>query len=832
MSPRRPLLGVAILYAVGIGVGSVFSVPLAILFGLSACFLAAFFLFRRHLGFLYATIFVGGMLSYALATFTPPLHLKNQIGERRVNVLLRGVVVGIPVFEERPDSTVLSGRSKVELRVSAWEETDKWMRAEGKVMVLLPIEKEEEPPEYGDELEMRGVVERPEPPMNFGQFDYRKELERQRIFYLVHVQKPDDVKVVARRRGNPLMSAALDSRDYLRRALHCGIEEETEVTHLLDAMLLGYRQTTLTKRGSIPFSEQFKSFQASGVAHLFAINGLHVGLVAAVLMILLTACSVPRLARLIIVILLLAFYTLVTGVRPGAVRALIMASVLLAGFGFKRPADTLNSIGAAGLIILLIHPLDLLGSGFQLSFVVVTSIVMLAQPMREWLRQRFEPDPWIPSRCVPAWRDRMQGPIFYGTSLVGASAAACIGTLPLMALYYNLFAPVALLANLLVIPALTLIVALGALSIGSYFIWPWLAAAWNNASWLVIKGLVAFIGFCVRFPGSHQYVAAPSLGVIWLYYAIALLAVSGWLWKASWRWIAVGTVGVVIGLWTLANSVFDNSVRVTVLHSNGGQAIHIAPSYQDGLLIDGGPEPEGKYIVVPFLHSRGIDQLDGVMMSHGDASFLGGLKPVFEQIPVATVFDTDAPTRSLIHRELRKLVAERKIERHTAEQGFSLPNRHGLEIRILHPVPGHYSHLADDNSIVLLLISKDQRLLFTASAGETVERELLARGDDLRADIVIKGRHERETSCTDEFLDRVQPQVVIFSAGDYPPSAYPQPEILERLARRDIRVYRTDRNGAVQISIAQGRWTLETFSSHQSARSGEVLPPGDGQSRE
>jgi competence protein ComEC len=134
-----------------------------------------------------------------------------------------------------------------------------------------------------------------------------------------------------------------------------------------------------------------------------------------------------------------------------------------------------------------------------------------------------------------------------------------------------------------------------------------------------------------------------------------------------------------------------------------------------------------------------------------------------------------------------------------------------LHVRVLNPPRGSSFDRSDDNALVLSLELGPTRVLLMSDVGRTVERRLVSSGRDLRATIVIKGRHATETSCTDEFLDAVRPAIVVQSASMHPSTRYPEPELRDRLERRGIRFYRTDETGAVSIRLNKDGYQIRTF---------------------
>ena len=141
-----------------------------------------------------------------------------------------------------------------------------------------------------------------------------------------------------------------------------------------------------------------------------------------------------------------------------------MACALLIGWMLVRPADTLNSLAAAALVILLYDPTQLFDSGFLFSFSVVLAIVTLTPRIEARLMPLIATDPFLPEEFVPTWRKKLGRRLRWVIQLLSCSVAAWLGLVPLMALYFNLFTPISIVANLLVIPLLGCIIALGLLA--------------------------------------------------------------------------------------------------------------------------------------------------------------------------------------------------------------------------------------------------------------------------------------------------------------------------------------------------------------------------------
>ena len=134
-----------------------------------------------------------------------------------------------------------------------------------------------------------------------------------------------------------------------------------------------------------------------------------------------------------------------------------------------------------------------------------------------------------------------------------------------------------------------------------------------------------------------------------------------------------------------------------------------------------------------------------------------------------------------------------------------------LKVRALNPSSVVSGSRTDDNSLVLMLESGSTRLLLMSDAGETVENRLLRSGEALHAKIILKGRHGKEPSCTDAFLDAVRPEIVVQSVSARPSDRYLEPDLRDRLQQRNVKLYRTDETGAVTIRLTSKGYTVETW---------------------
>jgi competence protein ComEC len=754
---------------------------------------------------LFATVFVLGIAGYRQAvTISSPIDIARLLELRDQNATLQGVIV--TDTGEHDASTPLvaanlirgtavgtdSDRVRFSVHLRTVSRNEQWVPATGTILVFVDDARGVAPLRYGDLIRFSAVLRVPAPMRNPGAFDWRAWLERRGIHFTATIRRGDVLEVEGHDRGNPVIATAVRLSRYLERSLHLGLEDEPKLAGALAGMVIG-------ERSEIP-TETYKDFQRTGVFHVFAINGLHVGLVTAIVVIVLRMARLPRRWCAVAAVPTLVLYVFATGAHPGAVRAVVMASAWLIGWMLVRPADTLNSLAAAALVILLYDPTQLFNSGFQLSFAVVLAIVTLTPRIEAWFIPWITTDPFLPEEFVPIWRKKLERQLRWVIGLLSCSIAAWLGLVPLMGLYFNLFTPISIIANLLVIPLLGCIIALGLLAGLAHAAGTWLTITLNNASSLLIAMMAWGVERLEAVPFGHRFIQAPPVWVAWLYYAIGVLTLSNRIPVQRRRVVAVVAV-LAICVALLFNPGPTGKIDLTVLSLSDGASIFVrAPGHND-LLIDGGGGWEGTHLVVPFLRSEGVNRLAATVLTCGDKAHAAGLTVVSDEVPSGRAVWSGIPSRSRFCREWINQIMARGTPLSVVNAGAELLSGRDARIRVLSPPPGVVANRADDNSLVLAVEYGPTRVLLMSDAGETVEKRLLESNADFRAQVIVKGWHSKESSCTAEFLDAVRPETVVQIVDLSDMHHYPEPGLRDRCAQRGITYLRTDDDGAVTIRL-------------------------------
>src|SRR6266571_5361969 len=512
----------------------------------------------------------------------------------------------------------------------------------------------------------------------------------------------------------------------------------------------------------------------SGLAHLLSISGLHVGFMAAWLALILGKLRLAARARFgATAVLLLGFPA--PAVRAGAM--LVLADVARLR---QRVVAPRGVVALAALGVLVQDPWALQSVGAWLSVAGVGAVV--------WAGRAFARAPRLARLAAPA-------------------LVATLVTAPISAFAFGTVAPIGVLANLIAIPLAGvavpgLVMALALSWLGSGL--AHLIAAGAGLG-LALLDLVAHGAALV--PGGHiVMVAGWQAALLWA----AVAAAAWWLWNSPRRpWLRVARLAfcaTVVVATSFRDVVSLDACRCLTVHFlDVGQGDAAALRTPNGrwIVIDGGPRtPErdaGRRVVVPFLRDQGVGRVAVVVATHGDADHLGGLPAVVEAFPPELVLEPGEPLGRPLYLEFLAGVEASGARWHGARAGDRV-EVDSVVLEVLSP-DSLWMRLpldVNDHGVVLRVRYGGVRLLFQADAGLPVEGRLT--GTVGPVDRLKVGHHGSRTATSDEWLDELAPREAVISVGRNNHYGHPAPEVLERLARHGITVFRTDRSGTITFS--------------------------------
>jgi competence protein ComEC len=732
-------------------------------------------------------VFMAGAFRYAGVTQDPPenhLSLFPDFGEQ---VALSGRV------SDEPDVFAEKIRLTLESREVAWE--GNWAEVRGRVLVT--VKEGADDLGFGDLVTVHGRLRRPAPARNPGAFDYRKYLGRRGISALLSVRKRESIQRLEKGEARSFFSGGILP---IRRSIRSTVDR-----NLLGAPAALLKGLLLGEKHALP-KEVRAAFNRVGVSHVLAVSGLHVGLIAGIFFFVFRLLGLTRSRATWVTVGALIVYVFVVDKPPSVVRASVMAGLILFAFTIERDADLWNVLGVAALVILLLWPQSLFDVGFQLSFGAVGSIALLYTPITGAIGRVF-------GKPTKTWMQWVVAPI-------AVSAAAQIGTGPLVALYFNRLPLLSVVANLIVVPAIGIIVTLGLLASAFGFSLVPFATAFNAVNWAFLSGLIGIVQELSEIP--HTSIAVPSPSPVFFagyYGVIALILWSRKSLPVRKALLFLALFGINVYIWK--GVLREDRLEVVFLDVGQGDAAFLKFPNGRTMLVDGGARMRhfdaGKWVIAPFLRHKGIGKIDIVAPTHSDNDHIGGLITILEEFPVEHVLDSGQYADSWTDDRFYELVEEKGIARHIVSAGDSLIGLGGVGIFVLHPVPKFVSTECDapmgrnNTSVVLRITYGGTSLLLTGDAEQEAERFFMCWRDRLPATVLKVGHHGSSGSSGRAFLNAVCPEIAILSVGAWNRFGHPSEDVLAKLREVGAQIYRTDQMGAVSMEVGEGWMKVRTM---------------------
>ncbi len=549
-------------------------------------------------------------------------------------------------------------------------------------------------------------------------------------------------------------------------------------------------------------------FAAAGLAHILAIAGLHVGIIALAIEIALQLAGVPRSRANILTIAAVVVYVAVIGAPIPAVRAAIMLNAFLASRLAQRPTSRW-AIVALGAAQPLVDPRVVLDAGYQLSVVGVTSMIAAGRVARRIGVHR------LPSLA------RAPALILVGTTV------ATIGSAPIVAWVFGRISLAAPLTNLVATPLLEL--AQPMLFVGMLLapIHP-LATLLADAAHPLLGSLDRVATVAAATPGASVLVApTPACAAIAAVLSAAfIVACASRDWRAPATLSAVAAVMLVwlpVASSRVAAST-DGELELHMIDVGQGDAIALRTPHGHWILVDAGRGwrggDAGRQTVVPYIGRRG-GPLDLFVLSHPHTDHVGGAATVLDALHPATYVDAGFPGAAESYRASLDAAKRDHVRWVRAHPGDEMAVD-GVALEFLAPDSAWTASLVDPNlaSVIVLVRYGEIRMLLMGDAEQPEEEWLLANErEELHADLLKVGHHGSKTSSSERFLDAVAPRLALVSVGAGNSYHLPTPAIMERLASHGAQVLRTDRLGTIVARTDGHRLTIDAAGDTW------VLPP-------
>jgi competence protein ComEC len=786
MDPVRtaPLFRVALLVMLGVLLGNAIGPSPAVTVGTIAfCAMAFLVLVVVKRCVAQAPVFLPAATLALLAGFAKSSLDRND--SALPPDLLAGQAVAVGRIADPP--TTVGTRTRFVMKVEAIRRGGRTVACTEDAVVMLIRTRRDSLPlllEYGMRVAILGEVRRPSAERNPGEFSPRAYFEANGITLSVFARGHRTVVLLDSSGGWWLMRWVIVPA---RRSVLSGIDRLVggEEGEFLKGLLIG-------ERSGIPPATR-TAFVNAGVAHVLAVSGSNVAVVAAFL---LFVCGLVRLPAWCATAAMaggLLCYMLMTGSQPPVVRATIMAYVVLAGKLLQRPINGFNGLGLAALIVLAIDSRQLFDIGFQLSFGAVLSIMALYPQFNRGITM-------LPHE------GRISRAGIRLLRLCAVSLTATLGTLPLTAASFGRVSLIGILANILVIPATGCSVVLGALSalldlFGDGLAEPYAAVNTFLLRWTLSATSIAG-GLPLAYIDTLRFRTADALP-----YYIVLTSMLSFSRPARLRRLVPLALVALIIVGLLPDSSADRRsagrLRVTFIDVGEGDAMLVECPAGEILLVDAGPGPDpfdaGERTILPLLKRRDIPAIDLFVLTHPHADHLGGALVLLHRSMIRRVADNGVSDRSLLVEDYKNAAAATPLR--TVHAGDTLVFARGVRLFVLSPPAGGIegeSTNPNSSSVVMKLVFGAVSFLLVGDADRSAEERMLGSyGDLLRSTVLKVGHHGSSTSTSEGFVESVRPELAVVSVGAHNKFRHPSLAVIERLERSGARVCRTDEEGAI-----------------------------------
>jgi competence protein ComEC len=687
-----------------------------------------------------------------------------------------------------------------------------------------------------------------------GSFDYRGYLARQNIQLQATLRNAALLTVVDRPRL-ALAARFARLRGRFLRSLDELLSSRPDEAALARAMLLGDR--------SFVEHDRVVDFQKTGVYHVLVLAGLHVGALAAFFLWAGRRLRLGLFPRVLLTLLALASYASIVEDRPPILRAVLMAAVFLCAQILYRRMDLLNVAALAALVILVARPSEIIDPSFLLSFTAVAAIGAIAMPcMTRWIDPRRRAlghlsdvtrDPshaprqiqfriemraasnWLSARlprfAAPFASSFLAWPIrtgVYFADVILISVILQLGMLPLLAHYFHRVALTGPLANIPAVLLTGLAVPLGFLTLAASLASSALAAILAKLLGMILAMLDATVGWFASWHMSSYRIPGPPLALMAAFAAFAILLSAAirlrWqAWKLSIAAAAALATAAMIAAYPFPQSYAHGKLEFTVLDVGQGDSLFLSFPRGRTMLVDaGGALPNfhqggmrsgidvGEDVVSPYLWSRGLKWIDVVALTHAHEDHLGGLPAALENFRVGELW-VGRDVESAAYRHLLAVARGRGVIVRHLMQGDSF-TEDGVAGIVLWPDDLSEGRAAkNDDSLVMRLTDGAESFLLAGDIERSSERKILGEDQAVGADFLKVAHHGSKTSTTDAFLAASHPVFGAISVGRDNSFGHPSPEVIERLEDAGVRVYRTDRDGAITASTDGATLQVSTF---------------------
>ena len=648
------------------------------------------------------------------------------------------------------------------------------IKLENKLKLTIYTDKKEDVSklEYGNKISVIGTYKKPTESRNYKGYDYMKYLKTKKICGSLIVD--GEVKLIKTKNINPIFTIinklSLIFKQNLKKLLP---KQEAE---LEQGILLG--DTSDIE------SDIKDDFRECNLSHMLAVSGAHLSYLVLGINTVLSKKAFGIRRRKILSIIFILIFMVIVNMSPSVVRAGISTIIAIFATLIYRKQDTYTTISIALLLTLLNNPFAIFDFGLQLSYLATLSIIIFYS---KFTQKQFN--------------NKVKKYLYESVML---TLSANILILPITIYEFNTIPINSIISNLLAGPLLGICIILGMFTVILSTVCFPVSKLIAFPLQIILKILIKIIELISKIPFGNYTVKTPWFIVVFLTYAIIATLIYNK--KKITKILTMITLIIFIAMQVFAFVNIEGKLKIYFIDVGQGDSMLVKTIKGKNILIDGGgsKDPDydiGEKILVPYLLDRRIKTLDYVIISHFDEDHATGVAQILGKIDVSSIILTRQLEENDIYRHILSIAKEKKIKLIYVKEGDVLKIG-GIKISIIHPENKlMINNPMNNNSIVCKVEYNSFSMLLTGDIEMEAEELILRKNINLKADVLKVAHHGSKTSTTGEFLKAINPKVALIGVGKNNNFGHPSNEVIQRLKENGTRIYRTDENGEISITV-------------------------------
>ena len=779
MNKQTALIIFSCLYILGIiAFFSNFFIPFFILISLSLLF----FIFKydnsnlKHF-VIFLFVFVLGIINSSL-NFKYDDDL-TSFADKNVNVLAK--VISIPANN-------VHDRTKFYAKVTyISDENFELNDVNAKTLITInDTEEKLKTIKIGDNLNLKGRLKVPAQSQNPSQFNYAKYLQYKKTFSLIYVNDDWNISSRATDIKGKILSKLNDKRNSIIYVHSKNIK--TPMLEILGGIIFGDDAVN-------PDEETKTSFINSGIFHILAASGMNVTLIFGIWFFFAKNLRFNYKFSIVTGILLILFYTFMTGFGPPIIRASLMLTLILIGKLMDRSSSTISLLFLAAFLMLLFNPLMLFDIGFQLSF-IVTFALILTSPLLVFNIKNKYIKYILGACCIPV--------------------IAQIYAAPLQIYYFNTFALYSVFANISIIPVLSIVSFIGFLS-SILAIIPAIAQPVCKIADLILNPFLIYIvkvaQFFANLPNAIKFVPRPKLYQVILYFSIIIIFTFMLKFKIKSKRYVILFCLLVFGFIISFVKIPDNKLEILYFSVGNADSALIKSPDNEYFMIDTGKTgylnspSQAKYIMIKYMKDKGIKHINSLILSHFDADHAGGSVDILKEIKVDKLYQIDSYENTQLYANIFKYIKENHISSIVPNNIETIYDKDNFKISLIRP-NGEKIKSENQKSLIAHINYKNQNFLFMGD-GDVYSYESIPEKYKKQITIMKSGHHGAKDTINDEMTTNTD--LFVISTG---PNIYnhPHPQTIDNIEKNHKKYIRTDYSNAIKIRTDGEKYKTYTFS--------------------